>query len=747
MRGFTYYAVTGLPDSELDGGALVGCIGRRSFVLVYDLSSTKSLLGFEGPDAPAVAASLMGQAVGVELEPSDFRGLEGSEDCTALCAYRLSGEGDARFFYDLFQALPREGFVAILFMEVSGEELGFIKAKLERMMSLKNVKETESSRQGHGEASHSIQRDLYHDSEERMMLAREIESLNAAMLSGSLAHKIAIVVPKRLGRIREYIDTRFLVLAEYDFRRKGVEEIYDYLSKRPSLAFGPDHSGEFLNFYGFHNTNHSLGTPMPIQDDGIEVGRFVREGILETELPVRIAKSSMNLGFVITGLPGSGKTREAMSVIDRLHAEGGMHMAIITPTPEWKEFAESHGMYVIRPYLDSTPINFFRRPGSIEPEKFYSNLAMILSSAADAGPYQRPMEKCMLNAFRKCYSDDDQPEPAKVYGEIEQSIVKYHGKQGPSGIKYTKHGENIKSSLENLRGIVSKEQYCVRDGIRLEEMLPEGVLFDLSATSAGTRTQLYALILNQIYSIADGLDSRGDGELRLLICLEEAQTIFGDERSPAVQDIKYRIQDFRKQGIGLMLLTHNVSDIDVGIRRLCQLKLYLKQAPDNALVASKDLIFSGLEQDKITLKLKTLGSGVGAFSSISKSGTHKRQQDTVFIRTNEYNEIAADGNDRIGDYLANRNLRKASSIKCRLKLSHMDYKDLKGREMLDYRSVRISYLGEEIATMPLARLAETEIYLIEGMPYTVDILDKRERIARQWMVRASEQISIGLADQ
>ena len=296
---------------------------------------------------------------------------------------------------------------------------------------------------------------------------------------------------------------------------------------------------------------------------------------------------------MITGLPGSGKTREAMSVIDLILAQSGRvkpAVFVITPTEEWKGFASAHSMFFVKAYADATPINFFRCPGRMDVRKFYGDLAMILASASNAGPYQNPMEKCMLNAFKVAFKDERDPDPASVYNQIEESIVRYHGKRTNAGIKYTKHGENIKSSLEDLRGILSMPQYCVKNGIRMEDLLESVAVFDLSSASTNVKRHLYALILNQIYSLASQFDLNGDGELRLLICIEEAQTIFGGIESPAVRDIKQRIQDFRKQGVGIILLTHSVSDIEVGIRRLCQLKLYLKQAADTAQIAAKDLI-------------------------------------------------------------------------------------------------------------------------------------------------------------
>ena len=509
------------------------------------------------------------------------------------------------------------------------------------------------------------------------------------------------------------------------------------MSKKQSIPFGIDHSKEFVNFYGSHITNHVLLTPMPIEEFGVDIGNFVKDGALETDFSLRIEPTVLNLGFIITGLPGSGKTREVMSILDSLVRDGNCKkpaVFVVTPTNEWKEFASSHNMFLIKMYEDDTPINFFRCPETIEKEKFYGNLAMILSSAANAGPYRNPMEKCILNAFRRVYRENKKPDPVGAYREIEESIVTYHGKRIGNTIKYTKHGENIKSALENLRGIISRQQYCVEDGIRIEDMTKNGVIFDVSCASTNARKQLYALVLNQIYSLAAKFDSNGDNDLRLVICLEEAHTIFGDPDSPAVEDIKQRIQDFRKQGIGLILLTHNVTDIDVGIRRLCQLKLYLKQAADTAVMASKDLIFAYVDQDEVVLKLKTLDSRIGAFSYVSKKGIEKKQQDTVFVKTKTYDcRSTPDSYNPITDYLNEYKLCAAKQIRCKMTLKPIDYQKLKSNELKDFYYIRLSYLGEEVLTAEFNRLESLEPYLLENKEYKIDILNKKNRILKEYI--------------
>jgi len=746
IDSMSFYTVGELPAQAIDKSRVLEAIGRQNFMIVYDFTKSVSMVVFNDQYEDTIC-KLTKTIPGMRFAKTDCNFFDIDREYIAFSVYRRMERHENRLFNDVFNFLS-SGYMAILYINSSTDEINSVKTHFERVLSSKSIRESEPSfKTMNGRANSTVQRELYHESEEKLMLNDMIESLNNTILGNGLVYKIFLLVPKEFTQICTYIDSHFFVLSEFTFRRSGSISIIEYLSKRQSIPLGINNSKEFINFYGSYRINHTLPTVVPVNEDGLEIGNLVKDGTLETNFNVRVDPTTLNLGFIITGLPGSGKTREIMSILDSLLRNKHKKPAVfvVTPTSEWKDFAFSHSMFFIKIYEDSTPINFFRCPETINSERFYGDLAMILSSAANAGPYRNPMEKCMLNAFRRVYNQNKTPDPIKVYKEIEESIVTFHGKRTGNVIRYTKHGENIKSALENLRGIINKEQYGVEDGLRIEDLIDNGAIFDFSNASANTKRQIYALILNQIYSLVSKFDTNGDNELRLVICLEESHTIFGDPDSPAVQDIKQRIQDFRKQGIGLILLTHNVTDIDTSIRRLCQLKLYFKQAPDTAAVASKDLIFTYADQDEVALKLKTLDSRIGAFSYVSKKGEAKLQQDTIFIKTRTYNYGKFSGSyNPIVDYLNKYNLRAIENIKCKMSLKPIDYQDLKSTELKDFSYIRISYLGEEILTTEFSKLESLELSLFKNKDYKIDILNKRGRVIKEINFIASEKIYLGI---
>jgi len=279
------------------------------------------------------------------------------------------------------------------------------------------------------------------------------------------------------------------------------------------------------------------------------------------------------------------------------------------------------------------PINFFRCDAEINPERFYENLAMLLASASDAGPYRDSLEKCLLAAFHKIYKKVSAPDPLDIYDAIEEAIVEQHATRTNVGVKYTKHGENVKASLENLRLMLNRPEFAFSEGVDFGELLSKGVIFDISRASNKMKPFFYALILNQAYSFADSFDIGGNDELRLLICLEEAQLIFRkEERSAATADLKQRIQDFRKRGVGLVLIAHNAMDIDPGVRRLCQTKLYFRQSSDSSKYAADDLLFEEKDKEVVVDRLKTLEHRVCALNCIEKTAEGKNASGSIFVK-------------------------------------------------------------------------------------------------------------------
>ncbi len=763
--------ITRIPNNEINKDLVMETIGNNAFVLIYSFNDMHMYIGFDEKNSKEKISGIMKAVPGLELSPYN-KDITSRGKMHIFSTYRKPDSIYKQFMSDIFSIGLDSGFFAVLFLPASEKEADKSKKYLESILSKKTLKQTISVNSGflNRSATKSSHSDRFEDLDEHMLLVNALESINNAMLSNGIKYKI-FFISDRGTEIKGYLSSRFLILDEQEIEANSINDAVASASTIPGFAFGTDYSKNLLNFYGKVGINYVIPSAFPECSGNVPIGKYMKNGAQKTDNIISIDITSMNLGFILSGLPGSGKTSEAKSIINYVIFDRDFKQAnktgivIISPTDEWNGFALAHKMNLIQPFSDRIPINFFRCPEGADIEKFYSDLAMILSSASKSGPYENPMEKCMINAFRQIYKKTRNPDPIDVYNEIERSIIKFHAKSNNVGVQYTKHGENIKSSLENLRNILNRPEYSAKNGLALEELFSEGVVFDLSNVSNSDKAYIYALILNNAYSAITLLDTKGDNSLRFLICLEEAQLIFEKNRlkeSAAVKDLKFRIQDFRKRGVGLMLLTHNINSIDSEIRRLCQLKLYLKQSPDIAKIAAEDLVFTFSDDEEIVSKLKHLDSRIGAFNYITKENGKKISNDTIFIETNEYNDEGNDSTDcsaginAIAHHLDKRDIRFAEKSMCTLSIIKQDTKpphtELEKKQNMkaekkEITFIRVSYLGDEIAEQELKSGSnECKLELVIGRKYTFQFLNKNKRAIFSESISARKRTVIEIVD-
>ena len=183
----------------------------------------------------------------------------------------------------------------------------------------------------------------------------------------------------------------------------------------------------------------------------------------------------------MTGLPGTGKTKLAQSIIEQAHSKGS-GVVIISPTGEWNGFGQKNSLVVLDLGDSGCRMNLFRCE-TTDRRKFYEGLAMLIAAGCNPGPYRNSVEKCLVAAFSRAYSVCDNPDPAIVYDEIEEAIIEQHGKRIGTSVKYTKHGENTRAALESLRQLLMMPQFAYPEGVSFSETISGGAVFDLSGIS------------------------------------------------------------------------------------------------------------------------------------------------------------------------------------------------------------------------------------------------------------------------
>ncbi|MEM0154708.1 MAG: hypothetical protein QW814_02635 [Methanothrix sp.] len=664
--------------------------------------------------------------------------------------YKSSESIREDLFSDIFSIGIRSGILGIMFVPLTIAELGKIKSEMEKNLSSMPNRFNSTWRNflNVGSAdSTSFQHEIFNNSEESGILKEALEQINFAIMNNGISYKIAIFClsdPEYKNKISEYLCSKALVMGNTEINANNITEVFDYVHKTKMMPFGNFAASKLLKPYGEYDLKYVINSKPSFSKSGIKIGSIKylsSDYYKDVKMPINL----FNLGFIISGLPGTGKTSEAMGIISQLSSqEMKPKIAVIAPTNEWENFGKSRGMHVIKLCSDGIPINFFMPPNGVEIKRFYQDLSMLLASASESGPYQKPLEKCLLNAFRRYYSNNKSIDPISIYKEISESIIELHGIRSNTGVKYTKHGENIKSSLEGLIEILQFPEYSGNESISISELLKDGIIFDVSEVSVQMKSFFYALILNQLYSETSKFDTNGDGSLRMLMCVEEAQLLFKDPKSATVMDIRSRIQDFRKLGVGLMLLVHSITDIDQDIRRLCQSKIYLKQPTDVAKKAVEDLVFFNVEEERIIAKLKHLESGFGALNYMVEKDGLKVTPDTLFIKTISYSEMAQGPYIKEIHNVPNTNKsvsgpkRNAKLIKAKVSITLQDQK-----KMPAY--VRLCYLGAFIKENQItSNSINLEYTLIKSREYSLEILSDHKKLIKKVEFRASRQIQLNL---
>jgi hypothetical protein len=622
---------------DFDRKLLLDYLLGREFMLHHDL---------RGPSTSIITSdsslgSINKSGVGIALEPLSGISDAGSEFlCIPVAVFRdrerkteISYPLDS--LYNVFGGLGADIFTS--FRPATVKEVQRLKHGAEDRRS--GMEERSSRGLSHRETGQnvSVATDSYYQSYEKRLLEMLLGNVNEILMSKCLAYKVTffVKVSDYADPILRYLKSNAIVLGQERFWSNDLYDLYQHRCGASPVPLSYGNAAQAIGMSGRIVRMSRVATHGMLSQGDIHIGKYIDSGMNETDTDVCISSKVLNLGTLVTGLPGTGKTKLAQSIAEQaLRADS--KIAIISPTGEWNGFGTKNSLEVIRLGRSEKRINLFRCEVP-NRRKFYENLAMLVAVGCNSGPYKNSVEKCLVAAFSRAYSRTSDPDPQQVYGEIEEAIIEQHGKRTSTSVKYTKHGENTRSALESLRQLLMIPQFAYSEGISFADLIGRGVIFDLTEISNNAKPLVYAMILNQLYNMCDQFDLEGDNGLRLILCLEESQLIFdADEKSGATLDLGERIQNFRKNGVGLMLVTHNVNDISPGIRRLCQNKFYFRQSADVAKYAAGDLVFGEKDYDKVIAMLKILAQRTCAISMVSVINGVKSVSSSIFAKTGEY---------------------------------------------------------------------------------------------------------------
>lgn len=714
------------------------------FIMYYDLGNSATFIAVRSEEQITQLHNVM---PGIKI--SHAAGDSGTRinDPVLLVPYYLTADRNADFtvprpISDMYELLNGENTrAAMAFVPSDMQHIRSVKSRIEEELSRGELRLTKSGsfrgKQGisfFSSSTNSTQMQLYYNSGERLVMESMLSMLNEALVSNGASYKVLLLVENNQKLLR-YLNQKLMVLESKKVKIDSIGKFYDRMWDIDSMPFSIEKASQFIAFPERIMGGINIKAKFEPEQGSIHLGTFMRDSLEDSAEIISVDPNIFNLGTIITGLPGTGKTIEAMTIIKQIgRSEPRPRMVVISPTEEWRDFAHASGLRLVKLYDSDVKINFFKCDADIGIEKFYENLSMLIAFASNAGPYRNSLEKCLLAAFHRVYANTRAPDPVEVYEAVEEAVIEQHGKRTNVGVKYTKHGENVRAALENLRLMLFREEFSAKDGIDFKELLADGVVFDLSNVSNNMKAFFYALILNQVYSFADSFDAMGDEKLRMLICLEEAQLVFStDELSATTADLRQRIQDFRKKGVGLILIAHGIVDINQGIRRLCQNKFYFRQSSDVTKYAAMDLGFMETELENVMDKLKTLEQRICAFSHVSRKGSLGIPSSPVFIKTTEYvGGETADPNE------SHSTAQKKGNV-IRIRLVDDADNSIKGIE------TKLTYVGEVVASGRTNDNGEVEFSgILSGRRHTLNILVQRSKQQVFKIIAEDQTIKVGL---
>ena len=708
--------IRGIPDIGVEMLAFMECFSTTPFLLLYDHEQQKSYIKILDTDQKSSQIqSILAQTIsGMSLEPVQ---VSLSENIQAFSFYKSIGR-EQNFISNMIR-IQKTCKSALLFIPQPHDTISEFKNNISQKISEHSTKSSSSYTKGFVfKETQTLHNDIFQNSEERKLLLSIINDIDQSVMSGHACYKIFLILDgvsqENIKKISEISN----IFSGYKIHLSNISDLLE-LNKKSVFIYGSSYVSCLPEFIGPNTLNYPIKTFMPKTSGDIIIGDYLNNGSARTNHRISIQKSALNLGFIISGLPGMGKSSAAMQIVNQIcklnNKNQEIKIAILSTSEEWNSLGNQNSMNIIRLGSDNKIINFFKSTDKPHSEKFFQNLAMLIAAASNSGPYKNPIEKCLLNAFNLHLNEETKTNPSYLYNRIEDSIILMHGKETNVGVKYTKHGENIRASLESLRVILSHPEYSNNNAPGSSTFLNKGVIFDTSFLSTEIRAYMYALILNQIYAVADLFDVDGDNQLRMLICIEEAQTLFGNStkgENAATADLINRIQDFRKKGVGLMLITHSVTDIDPRIRRLCQNKLYFKQPADISTIVSKELVFTYSSTEIVANKLKHLNSNIAVFDFVSKENDEKISNDSLFVSTVPYNNKILH---------TQHHTRKAQLYQ----VINIEINDIREKPQKEFKHIQIRYLGNTIAQMPFKNIITPN--LLEGRFYIMEILSEARR--------------------
>lgn len=331
----------------------------------------------------------------------------------------------------------------------------------------------------------------------------------------------------------------------------------------------------------FRQSNEALDPAMTAED-------VVRLGVLDD--------SGVSMGFpiadfmrhcVLVGVPGSGKTTMALSLLLRLNERKIPFLAIEPSKEEYRALLDAiPNLAVYSPgnlNLCQLPLNPFLPPEGVTVDKY---IPVVFSAFQAAFSMESPLDSILMQAIRKAYLEygwrgdstiDDKR--ARIFGLSEFVIVFKHL------IASSSYGNEVRGNIESggtfrLLSLI-QQNHLVFDtdaSVSISELLAGPVVLELNAIgSTEQKALVMALLLGKISAYVKSNYVSGH-ELRNVLMIDEAHVLLdsGGETGASERLIQDMVAEMRAYGLGLVIADQTPSRIGRNIIANTDLKIALR---------------------------------------------------------------------------------------------------------------------------------------------------------------------------
>ena len=238
--------------------------------------------------------------------------------------------------YRIFRSLRINAFTA--FSAPPEAEISVLAASLEDRISRIEVRSSYSDIQTHGPTS-SRSTDSYYQSFERELLSRLIDNLTEVQMARMSAYKVAFVIELANGheQVIDFLKANSVLFGTRKIAINGVSDLMRWPRAAAAIPLSYSNASFALTL-----SDRIRRIPYLRATNSSAVGDIVigseLDGASEGSHGITMSSHVMNLGTMIAGLPGTGKTKSAMLMIGQA-LKPGIRLAIISPTGEWNGFA------------------------------------------------------------------------------------------------------------------------------------------------------------------------------------------------------------------------------------------------------------------------------------------------------------------------------------------------------------------------------------------------------------------------